>query len=160
MPDLFRFDGRVAVVTGAGRGLGRAYAKLLGSLGAAVVVNNVRTTADSPHHRCVLTTDPRLQRTEALAVQVADEIVAAGGVAIPDGHDVSQEGEETIQRAIAEFGRIDVLINNAGQLRDRSFAKMSWEEWKDVSQLQMQIWRCTCRSITDGCGHLVYLTHI
>ena len=144
MPDPFRFDGRVAVVTGAGRGLGRAYAKLLGSLGAAVVVNNVRTAVLCLRDRCVLITNPRVQRTEALAVQVAEEIVAGGGVAIPDAHDVSQEGEKTIRRATAEFGRIDVLINNAGQLRDRSFAKMSWEEWKDVIDTHLHgAFRCT-----------------
>ena len=91
MPQPIRFDGRVAVVTGAGRGLGRAYAKLLGQLGAAVVVNN---------------------RTEALAVEVAAEIVADGGTATADGHSVASDGEKIIEHAVATYGRVDILINN------------------------------------------------
>ena len=129
MPQPIRFDGRVAVVTGAGRGLGRAYAKLLGQLGAAVVVNN---------------------RTEALAVEVAAEIVADGGTATADGHSVASDGEKIIEHAVATYGRVDVLINNAGQLRDRSFAKMTWEEWEDVIDTHLHgTFRCT----KAACGH-------
>ena len=67
-------------------------------------------------------------RTEALAVEVAAEIVADGGTATADGHSVASDGEMIIEHAVATYGRIDILVNNAGQLRDRSFAKMTWEE--------------------------------
>lgn len=105
------FGGRVAVVTGAGRGLGRAYALLLGRLGASVVVNN---------------------RTREKAVEVVEELQRMGAQAVADSHDVATEGEKVIDTAITAFGRIDIVVNNAGQLRDRSFKKMAFEEWEDV----------------------------
>eukprot|EP01050_Picozoa_sp_SAG11_P013688 SAG11_NODE_1617_length_4575_cov_7.041332_2_plen_160_part_00 len=109
-------------MTGAGRGLGRAYAKLLGQLGAAVLVNN---------------------RTLARAEAVAAEIVAAGGQAVADGHTVL-DGERIIAAAIAALGQVDILINNAGQLRDRTFKKMDWEGWEDVINTHLHgSFRCT-----------------
>src|SRR5436305_1274325 len=90
-----RFDGRVAVVTGAGRGIGREYAFLLARRGAQVVVNN---------------------RTVEMAEQVAREIRSEGGSAIADGHDISprSDGYAVIDTALESLGRIDVVVNNAG----------------------------------------------
>ena len=103
----YRFDGRVAIVTGAGRGIGRAYARLLGELGAKVVVNDLGGSTDG------VGTDP------LPAQQVADEIRDAGGTAIPNVADVSSiaGGEALVGEALAEFGRVDIVINNAGTVR-------------------------------------------
>lgn len=106
-----RFDGQAAVVTGAGRGLGREYALLLARRGAKVVVNN---------------------RTPEKADEVVAEILKAGGVAVAEYSNVATEGEKAIERCIEEYGRIDILISNAGQLRDRTLKKMTVEEYQDV----------------------------
>jgi len=105
--EQFRFDGRVAIVTGAGRGIGRAYARLLGERGASVVVNDLGGS----------TTGEGSDLTPAAGV--AEEIVAAGGVAVADGGDVaSVEGaQRLVDTAIERFGRIDVVVNNAGIMR-------------------------------------------
>ena len=103
----FTFEGRVAVVTGAGRGIGRAYAHLLGQRGASVVVNDLGGTKEGDG------ADPTPART------VADEIVQAGGRAIPETSDVStvEGGQALVDAAVGEFGRIDILVNNAGNIR-------------------------------------------
>jgi NAD(P)-dependent dehydrogenase (short-subunit alcohol dehydrogenase family) len=100
----FRFDGRVAVITGAGRGLGRAYAMLLASRGASVVVNDVGGSIQGSG------TDP------AVASSVAGEIIAAGGEALADAHDVSTVAgaEALVASALDRFGRVDILVANAG----------------------------------------------
>lgn len=102
-----RFDGRVAVVTGAGRGLGRAYAELLAARGAHVVVNDIGVAVDGRP----LDEDP--------AAEVVAAIVAAGGSAVADRHSVADEagGAAVIDTALDAFGRIDVLVNNAGAQR-------------------------------------------
>uniref|UniRef100_D2SNT5 Short-chain dehydrogenase n=1 Tax=Heliothis virescens TaxID=7102 RepID=D2SNT5_HELVI len=105
--DQLRFDGRVAVVTGAGGGLGRAYALLLGSRGAKVVVNDLGGSRDG-------------SGKSNFADAVVKEIKDKGGVAVADYNNVV-EGEKIIQTALDNFGRIDILINNAGILRDKSF---------------------------------------
>ncbi|MFJ9241321.1 SDR family NAD(P)-dependent oxidoreductase [Streptomyces sp. NPDC101776] len=103
----FSFEGRVAVVTGAGRGLGRAYARLLAERGAKVVVNDLGGSMEG-------------EGSDAGPAQkVVDGIAAAGGQAVADTHDVSTQagGEAIIATAIENFGRIDVLVNNAGIIR-------------------------------------------
>jgi NAD(P)-dependent dehydrogenase (short-subunit alcohol dehydrogenase family) len=105
--DVHGFEGRVAVVTGAGRGIGRAYALLLASRGAGVVVNDLGGSVQGAG------------ADDAVAPAVAAEIEAAGGAALADEHDVaSAEGAEAlIAAALERFGRIDILINNAGIMR-------------------------------------------
>lgn len=106
-----RFDGQAALVTGAGRGLGREYALLLARRGAKVIVNN---------------------RTPEKADEVVAEIVQAGGVAVADYSDVAVEGERAVERCVEEFGAIHILISNAGQLIDKSLKNMTVDDFKDV----------------------------
>ena len=108
-----RFDGRVAVITGAGTGLGRAHACLMASRGARIVVNDYAASGEG----------------QSLAQSVVDEIVAAGGVAVADLNSVAtpEGGEAIIKRAIETFGSVDIVINNAGIVRDKSFPKMTPE---------------------------------
>ncbi|KAF9796523.1 hypothetical protein SFRURICE_010999 [Spodoptera frugiperda] len=113
--DQLRFDGRVAVVTGAGGGLGKAYALLLASRGAKVVVNDLGGARDGVGK-------------SNFADAVVKEIKDKGGIAVADYNNVV-EGEKIIKTALDNFGRIDILINNAGILRDRSFTKMSDQDW-------------------------------
>jgi NAD(P)-dependent dehydrogenase (short-subunit alcohol dehydrogenase family) len=103
----YSFDGRVAVVTGAGRGIGRAYAHLLAERGARVVVNDLGGTMEGVGHDA------------GPAQGVVDEIVGVGGCAIPDTSDVSTVagGQALIDAAVGEFGRIDIVVNNAGNIR-------------------------------------------
>ena len=112
-----RFDGRVAVVTGAGGGLGRAYALELARRGARVVVNDVRG-----------------------AEAMVDEIRAGGGEALASHHSVSTEaaGQMIIDEALDAFGSVDVLINNAGIVRDRTLAKLSAAELEAVLDVHLR----------------------
>lgn len=122
------FDGRVAVVTGAGRGLGRAYAQLLAERGARVVVND--TGAD-------LTGDG--VRVEA-AEEVAEEIRAAGGDAIACTASVAtpQGGQDIIAAALEHYGRLDVLIHNAGNVRRGSLRQMSYADFDAVLDVHLR----------------------
>lgn len=128
MTDI-RFDGRVAIITGAGGGIGRQHALLLASRGARVVVNDLGTPG------C----DGR-GASSAAAEAVVAEIIAAGGEAVADAHTVAtpEGGEAIVAAAMAAYGRVDILINNAGILRDRSFAKMTWEDLDAVLDVHLK----------------------
>ncbi|MGZ8312330.1 MAG: SDR family NAD(P)-dependent oxidoreductase [Allosphingosinicella sp.] len=120
------FEGRVAIVTGAGGGLGRSYALELARRGARVVVNDLGGASDGNG------------RGDA-AARVVDEIRAAGGEAIAHGASVTEpaEVEDMVTQAIAAFGGIHILINNAGILRDRSFANMTIEDFRAVVDVHL-----------------------
>lgn len=116
MADQLRFDGRVAIVTGAGGGLGRAHALLLASRGAAVIVNDLGGSFTGEG------------ASKAPAQKVVDEIKAAGGEAIAN-FDSVENGEAIVQTAMDKYKRLDIVINNAGILRDVSFHKMTDQDW-------------------------------
>ena len=120
-------DGKVAIITGAGGGLGREYALLLAREGAKIVVNDFGGSSDGKSEG-----SPASQ-------QVVEEIRAAGGDAIANGVDVAQadSGSILLDAALAAFGRVDILINNAGILRDKSFAKLSAEDWAAVVRVHL-----------------------
>ncbi|HVH48171.1 MAG TPA: SDR family NAD(P)-dependent oxidoreductase, partial [Labilithrix sp.] len=115
MSDL-RFDGRVAIVTGAGSGLGRSHALLLASRGCKVVVNDLGGGSTGAG------------QSSSAADKVVEEIKAAGGEAVAN-YDSVENGEKIVQTAIDTWKRIDVVINNAGILRDTSFKKLTQEDW-------------------------------
>jgi NAD(P)-dependent dehydrogenase (short-subunit alcohol dehydrogenase family) len=121
-------DGRVAIITGAGRGIGRSTALLLASEGASVVVNDLGGAVDGSG----ADTGP--------AQQVVDEIITVGGKAIASGADVADHAaaEDLIKSAISEFGRLDVLVNVAGILRDRMIFNMTEQEWDDVIRVHLK----------------------
>src|SRR5436853_1327573 len=120
------FRDRVAIVTGAGGGLGRAYALELARRGARVVVNDLGASRDGTGH-------------SDAAAAVVEEIRTAGGEAIADGSSVTEldQVEAMVARARAELGGVHILINNAGILRDKSFARMSMEDFKAVVDVHL-----------------------
>jgi NAD(P)-dependent dehydrogenase (short-subunit alcohol dehydrogenase family) len=122
-----RLDGRVALVTGAGSGLGREHALTLARLGAKVVVNDIGTTLHGDNG------DP------APGDRVAAEIVAAGGEAIAHHASIAEpEGAQSlVDLAMERFGTVDVLVNNAGILRDKTFQKMSLEDFEAVLRVHL-----------------------
>jgi len=127
MADEVRFDDRVAVITGAGGGLGRAHALLLASRGAKVVINDLGGAMDGTGG------------DQTPAQKVCDEIKAAGGEAVPNYNSVADwEGAQAIiQTAIDSFGKIDILINNAGILRDKSIMKMEVADWDIIMAVHL-----------------------
>jgi NAD(P)-dependent dehydrogenase (short-subunit alcohol dehydrogenase family) len=129
-------EGRVAVVTGAGRGLGRAHALEFARQGASVVVNDLGVGPDGR------------DGDSGPAQQVVAEITAAGGRAVADHHDIaSWDGAAALVRtALEAFGSLDVLVNNAGFLRDRMLVNLSEQDWDDVIRVHLK-------------GHFLMLRH-
>jgi NAD(P)-dependent dehydrogenase (short-subunit alcohol dehydrogenase family) len=144
-------DDRVAVITGAGRGLGREHALLFAAEGARVVVNDLGGGPDG-------------SGSDATPVQqVVDEIRAAGGQAVASPHDITTAdgAKALVQQAIDEFGALHVLVNNAGILRDRMIVNMTDGEWDDVVRVHLrghfmplraaaQYWRAQSKAGNDG----------
>jgi len=125
---MARLDGRVAIVTGAGRGIGRSVARLLASEGASVVVNDLGSAVDGSGN------------DSGPAHDVVAEIAEAGGKAVANGADISvfAAAESLVQTAIEEFGRLDILVNVAGILRDRMVFNMTEQEWDDVIRVHLK----------------------
>jgi NAD(P)-dependent dehydrogenase (short-subunit alcohol dehydrogenase family) len=126
MSDI-RFDGRTAIVTGAGAGLGKSHALELARRGAAVVVNDLGGAVDGTGG------------SSSAAQAVVDEIKAAGGRAMAHGANVSRPDEvaDMVDQAIKTFGKVDILVNNAGILRDKSFTKMDLEDFRAVVEVHL-----------------------
>lgn len=124
MKNDLRFEGRVAMVTGAGNGLGRAHALLLAARGAQVVVNDLGGNAHGGG------------RSSVAADAVVAQIRSAGGQAVAN-HDSVSDGDKIVQCALDHFGRVDIVINNAGILRDTSFQKMSEDDWEQIYRVHL-----------------------
>ena len=122
-----RFDDRVAIVTGAGNGLGREHAMQLAARGAKVVVNDFGGAQDGTGG----SSEP--------AERVSQEIIAAGGKAIAHGANVTNSDQvaDMVDKAMSTWGRVDILVNNAGILRDRAFAKMTLDDWNAVMHVHV-----------------------
>ncbi|XP_053330090.1 peroxisomal multifunctional enzyme type 2 [Spea bombifrons] len=120
-----RFDGRVVLVTGAGGGLGKAYALAFAERGASVVVNDLGGDFKGEG------------KSSSAADQVVEEIRAKGGKAVAN-YDSVEDGEKLVQTALDAFGRIDIVINNAGILRDRSFARISDADWDIIHKVHLK----------------------
>ena len=149
-------QGRVAVVTGSGRGIGRAEATRLAAYGAKVVINDLGVATDGT------------ETGETPAEEVVSEIRAAGGEAVADGSDIStaEGGEAVIQRALDEWGRVDIVVNNAGIGRPRMVFNLSEPEWDDVIRVHLKgtfsvtapaarWWRSESKAGRGGYGRLV-----
>jgi NAD(P)-dependent dehydrogenase (short-subunit alcohol dehydrogenase family) len=135
-----RFDGRVAIVTGAGAGLGRAHALGLAKLGARVVVNDLGAARDGSGG------------SVGPAEVVVEEIRKAGGEAVVDGADVSdfRQVQEMVARAAVKWGGVDLLVANAGILRDKSFAKMEPDDFAKVLSVHLTGTFNCCKAVWEG----------
>jgi len=146
-------DGKVAIVTGAGRGIGRAIALLMAEEGAKVLVNDVGAALDGSGG------------DSGPAQQVVDEIKSKGGQAIASTLSIGepQNADQIVKATIDAFGRVDVLVNNAGILRDRIFHRMSWSDWSDVIAVHLHGSFSMSRAVAghfreQGSGSFVHMT--
>lgn len=132
-------DGRVVIITGAGRGLGRAYALAFAAAGAQVVVNDLGASLAG------------VGRDLSTAQAVVDEILAAGGAAVANGDDVADwDGAANIIRtAVDTFGTLDVVVNNAGMVRDRMFVSATVDEWDATMRVHLRGHFCVARHAVD-----------
>lgn len=130
-------DGKVAIITGAGGGLGEAYAKLFAKEGAAVVVNDLGGPRDGSGS------------DRSMAQKVVDAITAAGGKAVANGADISTTsgGQSVFDDAIKHFGRADILVNNAGILLDQTFAKANEADWDRVIRVHLKGTFCVTQPV-------------
>jgi NAD(P)-dependent dehydrogenase (short-subunit alcohol dehydrogenase family) len=127
MTDALGFDGKVAIITGSGGGLGREHALMMASRGALVVVNDLGGAIDGTGS------------DKGAAERVVDEIKAAGGEAVADTNSVAtvEGGAGIVQTALDAFGRVDIVVNNAGILRDKSFHNMTPDLWAPVVDVHL-----------------------
>ena len=156
-----RLDDRVAIVTGAGRGIGRSHALALAREGASVVVNDVGSSLQGD------------KREASVAQQVVEEIHALGGKATASTHDVANwaEAKAMIAQAVESFGGLHILVNNAGILRDRTLANLEEDEWDSVVRVHlkghaattahaMSYWRDCSKRERASYGSLIHTTSV
>jgi NAD(P)-dependent dehydrogenase (short-subunit alcohol dehydrogenase family) len=154
-----RLDGKVAIVTGGGRGIGRAHCLELARHGAAVVVNDPGVSRDGS------------ESTESPAEQVAKEITDAGGRAVASQGSVTSWADSAglIEQATSEFGRLDIVVNNAGIVRDKLIVRMDEEDWDAVVAVHLKgtfavtkhacdYWRRESKDGRDVCGRIINTT--
>jgi NAD(P)-dependent dehydrogenase (short-subunit alcohol dehydrogenase family) len=146
-------EGKVAIVTGAGRGIGRAIALLLAQQGAKVVVCDIGADLDGSGGDV------------GPAREVTAEIEKGGGNAVSSALNIAepQNADKIVQTALDHFGKVDILVNNAGILRDRIFHKMSWSDWSDVINVHLHGSFNLSRAVAghfreQGSGALVHMT--
>jgi len=121
-------DGRVAIITGGARGIGASISRLFAAEGASLVINDLGGGADGTGS------------DNGPAKQIADEIVAAGGTAIPDGGDIGDvaTGERLVETAIEQYGKLDIIVNVAGILRDRMIFNLNEQDWDEVIRVHLK----------------------
>jgi NAD(P)-dependent dehydrogenase (short-subunit alcohol dehydrogenase family) len=158
MPNAsIRFDGRVAIVTGAGGGLGRSHALQLAARGAKVLVNDLGAARDGSLGSVASGPSP--------AEQVVAEIRAAGGEALVNAGSVTDPAavQAMVDQAMAAWGRVDILVNNAGFLRDKSFSKMSLDDVRQVVDVHLMAAFYGAKAVWDimkaqGYGRIIFTT--
>jgi NAD(P)-dependent dehydrogenase (short-subunit alcohol dehydrogenase family) len=128
-------DGRVAIITGGARGIGASISRLFASEGAALVINDLGGGPDGTGG------------DQGPAKQITDEIVAAGGQAIADGGDIADvaTGERLVNTAVDQFGKLDIVVNVAGILRDRMIFNLSEQDWDEVIRVHLKVHYSTVR---------------
>src|SRR3984957_9429640 len=128
MVPMGMLDGRVAIITGGGRGIGRSISRLFAAEGARLVINDLGGHADGT------------RQDEGPARDLADELTAAGAQAVSDGGDIADTatGERLVQTAVEQFGKLDIVVNVAGILRDRMIFNLPPEDWDAVIRVHLR----------------------